>query len=347
MNPRTYQAQSMADALAEVKRDLGRDAVILHTRSFRKGGLLGIGGRHWWEITAAPNNMQVPRRVPRGSYVLPRAGRGQECTIAQDRHGRRIDRDGLRAGGRQTSEPRPEGNGGSRQDVEQRKQAAQTRRSECGRRRRPGRELAPQVSHCDPRNINNVQPPIEGQIGDIRRMVEALLSMKGGEHNDGLTDELRAIQQHLRRQEVDEEITQALIGDLRMSLDGHERCDVQILRARLADMIERRIPAARGAGRLAASYLACRPHGRGQDDDDRQAGREFQAPGRQEGRAWSPSTLTASRPSISSALTPRSSRCRCKVVLTAAELHQAVDSLRDMDVVLMDTAGRSQNDRRG
>ena len=35
----------MADALAAVKRDLGRDAVILHTRNYRSGGILGIGRR--------------------------------------------------------------------------------------------------------------------------------------------------------------------------------------------------------------------------------------------------------------------------------------------------------------
>ena len=62
MNLRTYQATTMSEALADVKRDLGRDAVILHTRNFRKGGLLGlIGGKRMWEVTAAPNMNVVPR----------------------------------------------------------------------------------------------------------------------------------------------------------------------------------------------------------------------------------------------------------------------------------------------
>ena len=53
MTERTYQADTMANVLGEVKHDLGRDAVILRTRSYRKGGLLGlIGGRPMWEITA-------------------------------------------------------------------------------------------------------------------------------------------------------------------------------------------------------------------------------------------------------------------------------------------------------
>ena len=35
MNLKTYQGSSMADALEKVKAELGREAVILHTRTFR------------------------------------------------------------------------------------------------------------------------------------------------------------------------------------------------------------------------------------------------------------------------------------------------------------------------
>ncbi len=42
----------MSDALARVKRELGRDAVILHTRTLRRGGVLGLGARNYVEITA-------------------------------------------------------------------------------------------------------------------------------------------------------------------------------------------------------------------------------------------------------------------------------------------------------
>lgn len=43
----------MAEALAEVRRHLGADAVILHTRSYKRGGLMGIGARAVVEVTAA------------------------------------------------------------------------------------------------------------------------------------------------------------------------------------------------------------------------------------------------------------------------------------------------------
>lgn len=53
MKLKTYQAWTMAEALEFVKSDLGGDAVILHTRTFERGGFFGIGRRSVVEITAA------------------------------------------------------------------------------------------------------------------------------------------------------------------------------------------------------------------------------------------------------------------------------------------------------
>jgi flagellar biosynthesis protein FlhF len=50
---KTYRAASIADALSQIKRDLGADAVILHTRTFKNGGLFGFRARPMVEITAS------------------------------------------------------------------------------------------------------------------------------------------------------------------------------------------------------------------------------------------------------------------------------------------------------
>ena len=52
MKLKTYRAWTMAEALTFVKADLGSDAVILHTRTFDRGGFLGFGKRTVVEITA-------------------------------------------------------------------------------------------------------------------------------------------------------------------------------------------------------------------------------------------------------------------------------------------------------
>ena len=55
----------MAAALARVKRDLGPEAVILHTRNFKTGGFLGFGGRPVVEITASAQVNVLPRELRR------------------------------------------------------------------------------------------------------------------------------------------------------------------------------------------------------------------------------------------------------------------------------------------
>ncbi|MCZ6697961.1 MAG: flagellar biosynthesis protein FlhF [Planctomycetota bacterium] len=59
----------MSDALARVKADLGRDAVILNTRTVKRGGVLGVGGRAMVEITATlhAETVQSVRKTERPS----------------------------------------------------------------------------------------------------------------------------------------------------------------------------------------------------------------------------------------------------------------------------------------
>jgi flagellar biosynthesis protein FlhF len=67
MKLKTYTAETMAQALAQVRKDLGKDAMILHTRSYRVGAWLGLGGKNMVEITASsPAISSKPRsqRMP-------------------------------------------------------------------------------------------------------------------------------------------------------------------------------------------------------------------------------------------------------------------------------------------
>ena len=65
----------LAEALAQVKHELGRDAVILRTRAFRKGRLWGLlGGKSMWEVTASQHGQGL--RGEQGLYIPQGAGRG-------------------------------------------------------------------------------------------------------------------------------------------------------------------------------------------------------------------------------------------------------------------------------
>lgn len=62
---KTYRAPTMAQALAEVKKDLGKEAVIVNTRSIKAGGWMGLGAKPIVEITASVPSAAVPapRRI--------------------------------------------------------------------------------------------------------------------------------------------------------------------------------------------------------------------------------------------------------------------------------------------
>ncbi|HZW06306.1 MAG TPA: hypothetical protein VFF65_04210, partial [Phycisphaerales bacterium] len=89
MRLKTFRAPTMADALSQVKKDLGKDAVILHTRSYKAGAIFGLGGKPTVEITAsvdvntparggtggsrARSEQPEPAPAPPGSRINPTA----------------------------------------------------------------------------------------------------------------------------------------------------------------------------------------------------------------------------------------------------------------------------------
>jgi flagellar biosynthesis protein FlhF len=53
MRLKTFRAFTLNEALEAAKADLGEEVAILHTRTFKRGGFLGIGGREIVEIIAS------------------------------------------------------------------------------------------------------------------------------------------------------------------------------------------------------------------------------------------------------------------------------------------------------
>ena len=58
MQVKKFQGDSMQEALLKVKQTMGNDAVILHTKTFRRGGFLGIGGHETVQVTAS-NDIKI------------------------------------------------------------------------------------------------------------------------------------------------------------------------------------------------------------------------------------------------------------------------------------------------
>ncbi|HEV7300473.1 MAG TPA: flagellar biosynthesis protein FlhF [Tepidisphaeraceae bacterium] len=71
MNLQTFKAQTMAEALSQVKTAMGHDAVILHTRTFVTRQWLGLRRREMVEITAG-KGLNVGERSARRAAQTPR-----------------------------------------------------------------------------------------------------------------------------------------------------------------------------------------------------------------------------------------------------------------------------------
>jgi len=52
MRIKKFEGETLQAALAKVKKDFGPDAVILHTKTYKRGGIFGLFGRNMTEVTA-------------------------------------------------------------------------------------------------------------------------------------------------------------------------------------------------------------------------------------------------------------------------------------------------------
>jgi len=81
MTLKTFRGSTMAEALTEVKKTIGRDAVILHTRTYKVGGVFGVGGRQVVEITASDTMNSSTAVPPRSDRIPARRAAGLHETV--------------------------------------------------------------------------------------------------------------------------------------------------------------------------------------------------------------------------------------------------------------------------
>jgi len=320
MTLKTYQAPTMAQALAEVKRDLGRDAVILHTRTFRRGGMLAFWRRQMWEVTASPN-LNVPQRLGAGKSQTQPGGQYEAATDAPaaGQHARAKTALAVPADAADAA-PAEHDN------------LAATATAPAGMDE-PGQ--------------------VATQVHDIRRMVEQLLQRPGGAASDTWPEvpmEVRHFQKQLVSQDIDPAYAEKLLKQLCMSLTGQQLTDHKMLRSELRKLVAARIrtdraePARPRRGGRAQVISLIGPTGVGKTTTIAKLAANYKL---REGKTVGLITIDTYRIAAVDQLRTYADiiEVPLRAVLTAGELHQAVEAMRDLDVVLIDTAGRSQNNR--
>ncbi|EAX48647.1 GTP-binding signal recognition particle SRP54, G- domain [Thermosinus carboxydivorans Nor1] len=82
MRVKLYTASTINDAMAQVKSELGRDAVILHTRKFRKGGFFGFFGKEMVEVMAAVDTPPVGATALTKAVPVRPSGEDEAKTVS-------------------------------------------------------------------------------------------------------------------------------------------------------------------------------------------------------------------------------------------------------------------------
>ncbi|MEA4900852.1 flagellar biosynthesis protein FlhF [Desulfitobacterium sp.] len=83
MRVKRFVGDNVAETMGKVKRDLGSDAVILQTRQFRDGGVLGLFRKPKVEITAAIEEQPVSKKPINNDFQLKSSAKIQQYAQAQ------------------------------------------------------------------------------------------------------------------------------------------------------------------------------------------------------------------------------------------------------------------------
>jgi len=300
MEIRTYRATSMHEALSLVRRDLGPDAAVLHTREVQSRRFFGLlRGRSRIEVTASAG-VNVPSRLPEACVRPGAPARGAA----------RIAPPARPVPGRSAGDPL----GGVRQ-------------------------AGPRAGE---------QPPsgVEDQLSDLRIMLQELCRQNRGGPGRELPDGLFRVFTDLIEADINEEIARQLIEHIRCEAPNDELADPMLAKARIGRILETEIPvggpihATPGRRRLVALVG---PTGVGKTTTIAKLAANFRLRQRQ-----NVGLITVDTYRIAAVEQLRTYAdiidLPMEVVSSPREMRSAARRLEGLDLILMDTAGRSPRD---
>lgn len=319
----------MAEALEKVKKTLGSDAVILHTRTLRRGGVFGVGARTIIEITASrdANALHPAERRAIIGRRIDRAGGGQSTLVDAGRPAIRMPQ----AKGVPVSPPR-------------------------------GPEMPASADFAA------FSSSLRGEMGELRAMVRQLLDRSPAQPSSSghdLPQELREYYTGLLQNDVAEEIAREVMDEARTRLaEWHQRIarggsgpQIEDTYDRLKSLIpevmvealERMIPpaeplclSASGRTRFVA-FVG--PTGVGKTTTIAKLAAHFKL---RENKRVGLITIDTYRIAAVEQIRAYADilSIPLEVVMTPEGMEQALENLADCDLVLIDTSGRSQRDAR-
>lgn len=348
MTIRTYRGKSVQDALAQVKRDLGTDAVIIHTRTIRPTGLFAMAKKPVTEITATTSDVVARARGQKqgGKKAAPkpreRRPEPRSALRPQRREAPLDDRASLVADrfdfDQSLAMPKPEP-AVAPTSVAQPEAPVLTM---------PAPVLPlPQPVHSTDRVESD---SMRAEMDAIKRMVGQVLQSSRGRHHPGATDSLMDCYMQLIESEVAADIADEIIGRVRDELNTHEINDPHVVQRAVLRRLSAHIPVCKnppmpgqGADGRPLTIALVGPTGVGKTTTLAKLAATYKL---RHGKRVGLITADTYRIAAVDQLRTYADiiSLPLKVALTPSEMRIAVESMSDMDVVLVDTAGRSPQD---
>jgi flagellar biosynthesis protein FlhF len=289
MNIKTFRAPSMQQALDLVRRELGPEAAVLHTRELNSSLVRRMVFGRQYEV-AASATVNVPSRLP--------------------------------------VQPLEQGAGSGEQGAGSREQGAGSR------------EQGP-----TPRAVLH-ERAMAGQLDRLQEMIEKLCERTSSASRPNLPEELFQVFTDMIESEVDEGLARELIDRVRADQGAQGIADSLLVKARIAQLLEEEITV---TGPLATADGACRlvalvgPTGVGKTTTIAKLAANYRL---REKKRVGLITVDTYRVAAVEQLRTYADiiDLPMEVVATPREMREAVARMRHLDLVLMDTAGRSPRD---
>ena len=291
MDIKTFRAKTMQEALGLVRRELGPDAAVLHTRELNSSLLRRMLFGRKYEV-AASSNVNVPSRLP---------VRMQE----------------LGAGGREPGVGTAE--------------FARTSSSNS------------RSTHPAPNSM--LHPQVAGQLDRLQEMIDKLCSQPALAPRHDLPETLFRVFTDMIEAEVDEAIARDLVDRIRSDSGTHVD-DSLLVKARVAQLLEEELTV---TGPITTSSDKCRlvalvgPTGVGKTTTIAKLAANYRL---REKKRVGLITVDTYRVAAVEQLRTYADiiDLPMEVVSTPREMREAVARMRNLDLLLMDTAGRSPRD---
>lgn len=334
MTLKTYRAQSIADALGQIKKDLGKDAVILHTRQVKVGGIFGFGARQVVEITASAGVNVAPSLLARRQDA--RAAEARRLEPEPALHEARATR-ASEAAARDSYVPSSRG-AMPAQSLPRVESAPAGRLS--------GLVTPVQIDPVD----NRAVAALSEELASIKAMVARALSSSNGPPSPLMPEALTKMYLRLLEAEVASQIADEIVSDVRDALGGAKLADEKTVQRAVLERLAAFIPASnsaeapvRAADGRPFTIALVGPTGVGKTTTIAKLAATYKL---RHGRKVGLVTADTYRIAAVDQLRTYANiiGLPLQVALTPAEMGSACAALRDCDIILVDTAGRSPHD---